>query len=163
MRQGRWDEVNAMADRKTILAIVDSSIDQKQFLSQHWEGSFNDYLELVSQVPATARNAFQRIYAMIQHFGARRYAWMREERIRYRFFDDPFENGADAIFGLAKPGLTPVVTEGEPGDGEVYDERYNSSVTQAIQSAYPIRRKLAGYCKKHFIRSTDYAGSQKER
>lgn len=37
------------------------------------------------------------------------------------------------------------VTEGEPGNDSVYDERYNPAVNRAIQSAYPMKRKLAGY------------------
>ncbi len=89
-----------MADKKTILAIVDASIDQKQFLSQHWEGSFNDYLELVSQNPAVARNAFQRLYDMVLHFGFERYTYLKQDYVRYHFFSDPIDNGKDAIFGL---------------------------------------------------------------
>ncbi|MCL2330535.1 MAG: serine protein kinase, partial [Phycisphaerae bacterium] len=92
-----------MADRKTILSIVDSSIDQKQFLSQHWEGSFNDYLELVSQNPVVARNAFQRIYDMVLHFGFERYTHLKRDFVRYHFFSDPIDGGKDAIFGLDAP------------------------------------------------------------
>ena len=34
------------------------------------------------------------------HFGSRRYTWMRQELVRYTFFDDPIDGGADAIYGL---------------------------------------------------------------
>ena len=37
---------------------------------------------------------------MIMHFGSRRYTWMRQELVRYTFFDDPIDGGADAIYGL---------------------------------------------------------------
>ena len=49
-----------MATRDAILSIIDKSIDQQQFLNLHWEGTFQDYLQLVSEKPFIARNAFQR-------------------------------------------------------------------------------------------------------
>ncbi|MGD2108500.1 MAG: serine protein kinase [Phycisphaerae bacterium] len=89
-----------MASTEDILSVVDKHINPDRFRDQHWEGSFSDYLEIVTSSPRVARNAFQRIYDMIVHFGQERYTWMRDELTRYKFFDDPFENGADAIFGL---------------------------------------------------------------
>ncbi len=89
-----------MASTKDILSVVDKHVSADRFLEQHWEGSFHDYLALVTQNPRVVRSAFQRIYDMITHFGCKRYMWMREELTRYAFFDDPIDNGADAIFGL---------------------------------------------------------------
>lgn len=37
------------------------------------------------------------------------------------------------------------VTEGYPGDHDLYDERYNPAVSNAIRAAYPVERRLAGY------------------
>jgi hypothetical protein len=37
------------------------------------------------------------------------------------------------------------VTEGSSGDNGNYDERYDPAVSAAIRSAYPLRRRLAGY------------------
>jgi len=89
-----------MANASDILKLVEQHVNAERFREHHWEGSFEEYLDLVSANPRIARNAFQRIYDMIMHFGHDRYTWMREELIRYRFFSDPIENGADAIFGL---------------------------------------------------------------
>ena len=89
-----------MAEKEDILAVVDQHLSPDRFREQHWEGSFHEYLEIVISNPRVVRNAFQRIYDMIMHFGYERYTWMREEQIRYRFFSDPIENGSDAIFGL---------------------------------------------------------------
>ena len=89
-----------MADKDAILSIVEQSIDQQQFINQHWEGTFHDYLTLVSQKPEIARSAFQRIYDMVLHFGFERYSYLKHDYIRYKFFDDPFDDGRDAIFGL---------------------------------------------------------------
>jgi len=89
-----------MATTEEIFSVVDKHVSPDRFRDQHWEGTFEDYLGLVTSDPRVSRNAFQRIYDMIMHFGHDRYTWMRDELVRYRFFDDPFENGADAIFGL---------------------------------------------------------------
>lgn len=37
------------------------------------------------------------------------------------------------------------VTEGHPGDNDVFDERYTRTVAQAMMAAYPQQRYLAGY------------------
>ncbi len=92
-----------MANGQDILNLVDQHLNPDRFREQHWEGSFEEYLELVARNPRIARNAFQRIFDMIMHFGHERYTWMREELIRYKFFADPIDNGADAIFGLDRP------------------------------------------------------------
>ena len=89
-----------MATADELLSVVDERVSADRFLQQHWEGSFEDYLALVTKNPRIARNAFQRIYDMIVHFGCERYTYMRDELIRYKFFEDPIDHGADAIFGL---------------------------------------------------------------
>ncbi len=83
-----------------LFSVVEQHLNPEGFREQHWEGSFQEYLAIVSASPRIARNAFQRMYDMITHFGSRRYTWLRQELIRYKFFDDPIDHGADAIFGL---------------------------------------------------------------
>jgi len=83
-----------------LLSVVEANVSADRFREQHWEGSFQEYLELVTKNPSVARNAFQRIYDMINHFGSERYTHLRDELARYKFFTDPIESGADAIFGL---------------------------------------------------------------
>ncbi|RME37750.1 MAG: serine protein kinase, partial [Planctomycetota bacterium] len=92
-----------MTDANEILSVVDKHVNPDRFRDQHWEGTFQDYLAIVLRNPNVARNAFQRIYDMIMHFGYERYTHLREEMIRYKFFSDPIDNGKDAIFGLDKP------------------------------------------------------------
>jgi serine protein kinase len=69
----------------------------------HWEGSFNDYLDMVRDKPQIARNSFQRLYDMIMSFGTSRYTEYKKEIAHFNFFDDPIGNGKDAIFGLDIP------------------------------------------------------------
>jgi serine protein kinase len=66
----------------------------------HWEGSFEDYLDLVKKEPRIARNAFQRMYDMILTWGTSNYVEYKKTITRYKFFDDPIDNGKDAAFGL---------------------------------------------------------------
>ncbi len=66
----------------------------------HWEGSFEDYLDKVKKDPRIARNAFQRMYDMILSWGTSNYTEYKKTITRYKFFDDPIDNGKDAVFGL---------------------------------------------------------------
>ncbi len=92
-----------MTNADEILSVVGQNLNVDRFREQHWEGSFQDYLELAARNPRVARNAFQRVYDMIMYFGCERYTSMREEMMRYNFFSDPIDGGADAIFGLDRP------------------------------------------------------------
>ena len=91
-----------MADKNAIWELVGKRLDRRTFRDTHWEGTFDDYLDIVTRSPRVARNAFQRIYDMIQHFGAERYSRFKRDYIRYKFFSDPIGNGNDAIFGMEK-------------------------------------------------------------
>ena len=89
-----------MSTREKLLSIVDRHLDSAQFRQQHWEGSFWDYLDMVIADPRIARNAFQRVYDMVLNAGTTKYTYLKQEFVHYKFFDDPIDNGADAIFGL---------------------------------------------------------------
>ncbi len=89
-----------MSKRDAMLAIVDKHLDTEKFRQTHWQGSFFDYLDMVVAQPKIARNAYQRIYDMILHFGTRRYSYLKHDFVHYNFFDDPIDGGHDAVFGL---------------------------------------------------------------
>jgi serine protein kinase len=82
-----------------ILSKIEKLQDLSNFRDLYWEGSFEDYLEIVHQDPKVTRTAFQRLYDMIMSYGYEEYRRNRETLIHYKFFDDPFENGKDAVFG----------------------------------------------------------------
>ncbi|NDD91507.1 serine protein kinase, partial [bacterium] len=52
---------------------------------------------------SVTRNAFQRMYDLIQSFGTTSYVEYKKTIIRYKFFDDPIDSGKDAVFGLDVP------------------------------------------------------------
>ncbi len=84
-------------------ALIDKKLDTQTFKLQHWEGTVGEYLELAWQNPAVVRNAFQRVYDMILSYGSESFTLFKQEYTRYRFFSDPIDGGADAIFGLERP------------------------------------------------------------
>ncbi len=92
-----------MPKANPLSSIIDRKLDVARFREQHWEGSFNEYLDIVSENPSVARNAFQRVFDMIMSYGTEPFVQFKQEMTRYKFFGDPIEHGADAIFGLEKP------------------------------------------------------------
>ena len=83
-----------------ISSFVSEHFNAKDFSHLHWEGSFQDYVDLVTKDPRITRNAFQRVHDMIMGFGTSKYTEYKKEITRYHFFDDPFDNGKDAVFGI---------------------------------------------------------------
>jgi serine protein kinase len=69
----------------------------------NWEGTFEQYLEIVKERPEVTRNAYQRVYDMIIRYGTEEYTDSKKKLVRYNFFRDEIESGKDAIFGLDIP------------------------------------------------------------
>src|SRR5690606_7591321 len=69
---------------------------------EHWQGSFAEYLDIVRTNPKVTRTAYQRLYDMIIAEGTYPIEGSRDI-LRYKFFDDPQNDGHDAIFGLTRP------------------------------------------------------------
>ncbi len=83
-----------------LLGMIAQLQDVEQFRELNWEGSFEDYLGLVKEDPNVCRNAYQRLYDLIHHFGTEEYTESRKRIVRYNFFGDPIEDGKDAVFGI---------------------------------------------------------------
>ena len=75
----------------------------EEFKELNWVGTFDDYIRIVIENPKVTRNAFQRMYDMILSHGVEEYVEFKKKIYRYRFFDDPIDHGADAVFGLEVP------------------------------------------------------------
>jgi len=91
--------------KKTTLAELDllslNDLESGMFSSElFWTGTFNDYLKIALNHPLTAESSHQRLYRSIITHGTEKTSWLGKETIRYKAFDDPIENGKDAIFGL---------------------------------------------------------------
>jgi len=85
---------------RNIISLVAEKQDLSHFRKKNWTGSFEQYLDLVRKDPRITRNAFERIFDMILSYGTESYQECRESRTHYNFFDDPENNGSDAVFGL---------------------------------------------------------------
>jgi serine protein kinase len=77
--------------------------DSKAFRERHWQGSFEEYLQIVKTDPQVCRNAFRRVYDMILSKGSTEYFDVKKRIIHYHFFDDRDHGGKDAIYGLDIP------------------------------------------------------------
>jgi serine protein kinase len=89
-----------MSEGRTIIDLVAQRQDREQFRRKNWIGTFQEYLDLVRDNPKVTRTAYQRLYDMILSYGVESVDAGREKRKHYRFFDDPQNDGKDAVFGL---------------------------------------------------------------
>lgn len=88
-----------MADFKQALTSIQ---DKKSYQKMNWEGTFEDYIDIVKKKPEVTRNAFQRLYDMILSYGTEKITYFGEEITKYNFFTSAFAK-EDAIYGLEKP------------------------------------------------------------
>ncbi len=91
-----------MTSGHELLQKLASKSEYENFRQETWQGTFADYLDLVRENPGIARSAWQRMYDMIIQEGTYELEGNREKLTRYRFFDDPYNDGQDAIFGLTR-------------------------------------------------------------
>ncbi len=89
-----------MSQAESLIATVASLQDQEEYEHLHWEGSFEDYLQLVRDDPKICRTAYQRLFDMIMGYGREEYIDSKKKVVHYPFFDDPIDEGKDAIFGI---------------------------------------------------------------
>ncbi|MCI0651445.1 MAG: serine protein kinase [Planctomycetes bacterium] len=86
-----------------LYSLIAKHLDTASFRELNWTGSYHDYLRIVHENPSVARNAFQRIYDMIISYGCDEIPGYKETLEHFKFFDDPIDDGRDAVFGLQKP------------------------------------------------------------
>jgi serine protein kinase len=86
---------------RSLIDLVERQLSSAHHAALSWTGSFQDYLALVEEQPAVARNAWQRLLDMIESHGSARSD--KSGVRRWRIFDDPFGDGEDAVYGLDEP------------------------------------------------------------
>ncbi len=89
-----------MAESTDILGLIRESLDVQRYQDEHWEGSFADYVKLVEENPFVIRTAHQRMFDMVLSHGVEEVELNKEKVTKYPFFEDPFDNGRDGLFGL---------------------------------------------------------------
>ena len=87
----------------SLLQKISKHHDVDEYRELNWEGSFEDYLDVLREDPHIARTAYQRTYDMVLSYGTEEYIDNKKKITRYTFFADPNNNGKDAIYGLDIP------------------------------------------------------------
>src|SRR5213593_2464648 len=93
-------EVRPVPTGSEIVQLIGRLQDLRGFRDQHWEVSFEDYLQIVRHNPKVTRTAFQRMYDNVLSKGTREYYEYKKKILHYNFFDDKDHGGVDAVFGL---------------------------------------------------------------
>ena len=91
-----------MSTGSTLISLIASRQNLDDYQKKHWVGSFAEYLDIIQREPEVTRTAYQRIYDMIISHGTEEVVVNKEKLIRYKFFEDPENQGQDAIFGLER-------------------------------------------------------------
>ena len=84
----------------SLFANIASNLDLEKFRNLNWDGSMQEYLDMVIKEPRITRNAYQRLYDMIVSYGTEEVIDLRDKITRYKFFSDPISNGRDGVFGM---------------------------------------------------------------
>ena len=91
-----------MSTGSELINLIGSRQNLDDYQKKHWSGSFAEYLDILQRDPKVTRTAYQRIYDMITSHGTDEVVVNKEKLIRYKFFEDPENDGQDAIFGLER-------------------------------------------------------------
>ena len=91
-----------MSTGSELINLISSRQNLDDYQKKHWPGSFAEYLDILQHDPKVTRTAYQRIYDMIISHGTEEVVVNKEKSLRYKFFEDPENDGQDAIFGLER-------------------------------------------------------------
>ena len=91
-----------MSTGSELIILIGSRQNLDDYQKKHWTGSFSEYLDILQHDPKVTRTAYQRIYDMIISHGTEEVVVNKEKTLRYKFFEDPENDGQDAIFGLER-------------------------------------------------------------
>ena len=92
-----------MSKGKGILNAVRQQQNLSDYRKKHWEGSFDEYLDIVAEHPEVCRSAYQRLYDMILSHGTEDIFENKEKITRFKFFTEFAAKHGDAIYGLDRP------------------------------------------------------------
>src|SRR3989449_10959796 len=92
-----------MSTGKGILNSLRQQLNLSDYRKKHWEGSFDEYVDIVCEQPQVTRSAYQRLYDMILSHGTEEVYENKEKMTRYKFFTEFAARHADAIYGLERP------------------------------------------------------------
>jgi serine protein kinase len=89
-----------MSTGKAILNAIRQQLNLSDYRKKHWEGSIDEYLDIVREHPEVTRTAYQRLYDMILSHGTEEVYEHKEKITRFRFFTEFAARHGDGIYGL---------------------------------------------------------------
>lgn len=89
-----------MSSGKAILAALRPQLNLSDYRKKHWEGTFDEYLDIVREHPEVSRTAYQRLYDMILSHGTEEIYENKEKVTRFNFFNQFAAQHGDGIYGL---------------------------------------------------------------
>src|ERR1700756_3383236 len=92
-----------MATGKAILSALRQELNLSDYRKTHWDGSFDEYLDIVYEHPEVTRTAYQRLYDMILSHGTDEAFENKEKILRYKFFTEYAAKHGDGIYGIDRP------------------------------------------------------------
>lgn len=92
-----------MQSSHKIIEAFQKKFNSDEYKNMNWTGSLEEYLDIVAKNPQVARSAYQRIYDMVLSYGSDEYIDSKKKIVHHNFFDDPLNNGKDAVYGLDIP------------------------------------------------------------
>ncbi len=78
-------------------------VDRDTYKKLHWEGTFDEYLDIVRKNPLVTRNAHERLYDIIMSYDMEMVTVFGKKLPHYNIFDDPEFDGKDRLYGLDEP------------------------------------------------------------
>jgi len=92
-----------MTRKVDVNSLIGQLQDTRSFRELNWEGTFQDYIDIVGEDPRVTRTSYQRLHDMVVSYGTDEYIDSKKHITHYRFFDDPDNQGEDAVYGLDIP------------------------------------------------------------
>ena len=108
-----------MATGKSILSSLRSELDLGDYRKLHWEGTFEDYLNIVLERPDVTRTAYQRLYDMILLHGTEE-VYENKGHVRCKYYDDLLKKfikltlPADSLMPIRKAPKLKVLVSSKP-------------------------------------------------
>jgi serine protein kinase len=89
-----------MTTGKSILSDLRQHLNLSDYRKKHWEGTLEQYLDIVREHPEVTRVSYQRLFDMIMSHGTDEVYENKEKVTRFKFFTDFATQHGDGIFGL---------------------------------------------------------------
>jgi serine protein kinase len=112
-----------MSTGKTIISALRQQLNLSDYRKKHWEGTFDEYLDIVRENPMVTRSAYQRLYDMLLSHGTEEIYEQKEKITRFKFFTEFAALHGDSIYGLDRQLMNLVNTFKAAAKGYGTDRR----------------------------------------